>query len=274
MFCRNCGTQLKDDAKFCEKCGVLVESQSAAPLSFSEVAPSQTNEESGFMSFIHKTIDCVKSGKIVEEIKNNWNKPLKLRGTLIISGFLFILQFIFIFFPAASYEITSTFSSQNQIESIALGDAMQNEFWLFLVWVSTIVSAVMCFTTKKNMPLKKGKKGFLIFTAIVNILFIILGMIISADLVQSQVTAFEDKWGSGFIEYTFDYTFWCYLAILVALYQLVALVIVAIKSKKYYQALENSVEAKLLKFKKMYDEGLLTKEEFDTKTKELLNVQE
>ena len=51
MFCRNCGTVLQTDAKFCVECGTEVVRDSVhKPLSFEEFLASRTNGDRSFSS--------------------------------------------------------------------------------------------------------------------------------------------------------------------------------------------------------------------------------
>lgn len=51
MFCRNCGTVLQTDAKFCVECGTQVAKDSVdKPISFKEFMASRANGDSSFSS--------------------------------------------------------------------------------------------------------------------------------------------------------------------------------------------------------------------------------
>ena len=51
MFCRNCGTVLQTDAKFCVECGTQVVKDSVdKPISFEEFMASRANGDSSFSS--------------------------------------------------------------------------------------------------------------------------------------------------------------------------------------------------------------------------------
>ncbi len=251
MLCKRCGAVMKESERVCSQCGASVTESSESK-----------KTEGGFM----------------EKCKTFFNRSAGelMRKAFLLSGILFILQLVCFFLPFGEYEVFLVGR-----EDLAKGGRINlatssTGFGAFLAAVELfmmVIAMIQCFCAKPSKKVGGKKRAFLRLVALIYVVCIVFALITLSDQIRLNKENIEESYGSGeLIDGSWKILIFGWLTILLAIIQVVVLFFATAKSKANNVALENSPEAKIAKYKKLRDEGVLTQEEFEEKTKECLKM--
>ncbi len=211
---------------------------------------------------------------------NFFNKPVgkQMKTAFLIAGFLCVCQIICMFLPFGEYTESVSMMGESEIERrflLGLFDGAGIAFLGAADFIMLFVATIMCFVTKSDKEVGRGKRFFLLLVIILYIICLVAAISTLNAQEMRLRTQIQEQLGKGADELYEIYSklLWgAYLAIIVSVIQITVIIFAIIKSKANNLALKNSPERKIATYTKLLKDGVLTQEEYEEKVRQVLSL--
>ncbi len=207
MFCRNCGTEIKNNENFCCQCG--------APIG----EGNQTIVSS-------------------ENLKTSIVRNIQIDGSLVVTFFaaavLQLIMLILRFVSFGKYRVAVEDLGISDGGTYSLNELMGSSGETAIFVILILISIVLCI-----LPIIKcslGKRRRMILSKIAtfwNAFTVVMGIWALADCVTSNKDSIANNFGEGFFTGSWNLTFGGWLNVIITLVTIVLLFVISRKTKKY-----------------------------------------